>query len=69
MNTTAGWYPVNGSRELGYFDGTDWTGDRVANPDAPAPRSGWAKLGFVVVLAVALLVWGGFEAWVQWMAG
>lgn len=60
---------MNESRELGYFDGTSWTGDRVPNPDAPVKRGIGARIWFAVVLAVALLVWGGFEAWIQWMAG
>lgn len=52
-NTTApGWYPVNESRELGYFDGTTWTGDRVPNPDAP-PLS-----------AAQMLDWRDWRTWV-----
>lgn len=71
MNTTApGWYPVNESRELGYFDGTNWTGERVPNPDAPQrTKSPWAVIGFAVVLVLALIGYAGFEVWLKMMAG
>ena len=47
----AGWWPVNEGRELGYFDGHAWTGDRVPNPDAPPPS------------ALDRLDWGTWQPW------
>ena len=66
-NTTApGWYPVNEARELGYFDGAHWTGDRVPNPDhQPKRRTGWAVAGFVLLLVVLVVGWAGLEVLLQ----
>jgi hypothetical protein len=71
MNTTQpGWYPVNESRELGYHDGTNWTGHRVPNPDAPTrTRNLWATAGFVLLLLVLLAVYAGLDMFLEGMAG
>lgn len=71
MANQAGWYPVNEQRELGYWDGTGWTGDRIPNPAAPQ-RNISGVLGSVAAalfLVAAVLMWAGVDLLLQALGG
>lgn len=65
-----GWYPVNEGRELGWFDGSQWSGDRVPNPDHTTTRRPvWWLVGFVLLLVALMAGWVGLELFLDAAAG